>query len=693
MATANTALRVTELDFDSIKTNLKNYLRSQSEFQDFDFEGSGMSVLLDILAYNTHYTGYYLNMVANEMFLDTAQLRNSVLSHAKNLNYTPTSPQGALVKTNILITPSPTESQNTTVITLEKYTKFLAQDIDGTNYQFVALYSNTASKVGSTFSFANTYLKQGEVVTLQYSMDPTNISRRFDIPYSNVDTQTLTVTVQESASNTSTEEYILASDITTLSGNSAVYFIEENSNLNYTIYFGDGIIGKKPKNGNIITVNFLDTVGSLANNITKFYTSDSIGGLYRNNVIVTAVNSSYGGVDRETIEQVRFRAPYFYTTQNRAVTTQDYQTLVTKDYNNIDAVAVWGGEDNDPVIYGKVFLSLKTKNNYALTNAEKEIIKNDLIARRNVLTVTPEIVDPDYGYLLVRGKVYYDQSLTSLDANQILNYVKAAISDYSAQELNKFTSTFRKSKLQSYIENSEASITGSDISIYLQKRIPLILNSATRYDIKFNAALQKNDYNNRLFTTPEVQTTDINNISRDIYFEETPYSDTGIYQIAVLNSGVNYTSIPTVTITGDGTGATAKATVSGGRITSIDILKNGTNYTKAFVTISGGGGSGAIAVPQLQIKVGTLRSYYLKDNGEKFIFGDNVGTINYETGQVIINSLFTQTGTPENRYYNTDILTISSPIENEIILPIRNRILTIDENDPIALQIEVVSEQ
>ena len=218
MATANTALRVTELDFDSIKTNLKNYLRSQSEFQDFDFEGSGMSVLLDILAYNTHYTGYYLNMVANEMFLDTAQLRNSVLSHAKNLNYTPTSPQGALVKTNILITPSPTESQNTNVITLEKYTKFLAQDIDGTNYQFVALYSNTASKVGSTFSFANTYLKQGEVVTLQYSMDPTNISRRFDIPYSNVDTQTLTVTVQESASNTSTEEYILASDITTLSG-------------------------------------------------------------------------------------------------------------------------------------------------------------------------------------------------------------------------------------------------------------------------------------------------------------------------------------------------------------------------------------------------------------------------------------------------------------------------------------------
>lgn len=694
MATANTALRVTELDFDGIKNNLKTYLRSQSQFQDFDFEGSGMSVLLDILSYNTHYMGYYLNMVANEMFLDTAQLRNSVLSHAKNLNYFPQSPHGALVKANIIVTPSVTENQDVNVLTLDKYTRFLSQDVNGINYQFVSLYSNTVTKsLDGTFSFANTNLKQGEVITLQYLMDPTNESRRFDIPSSNMDTTTLTVKVQASASNTSVEEYMLAEDITTVSSNSAVYFIEENPDSNYTIYFGDNVIGKQPQDGSVIICNFLNTVGSVANNITRFYLSEPIGGLFKNNVSVTAINSSYGGSDKETIEQVRFRAPYYYSTQNRAVTVQDYQTIITKDYTNIDSVAVWGGEDNDPVIYGKVFMSLKTKGNYYLTNEEKDVIKNNLIAQRNVLTVTPEIIDPDYTYLLIKGQVYYNSGLTSVDGNSLLNYVKAAIQNYNSQELNTFDSTFRKSRLQQYIENCEPSITASDITVYAQKRIPLTLDALTQYNVNYYTSLRKNDYNNRLFTTPEIQITDINNISRNIYFEENPYFDTGISSIVVSNPGINYIGTPTVTIIGDGTGATAKAITNGGQIVAINITNNGTNYTKATVLITGGGGSGAVARAILGTTTGTLRAYYLTSNGNKVVVYPSAGTINYDTGQVILNAFLSQIGTPSNRYYDTDVFTFNAPLEKEIIIPLRNRILTIDMNDPIAIQIDMVAEQ
>ena len=693
MSTANTSLRVTELDFLSIRNNLKSFMQSQNQFQDFDFEGSGLAVLLDVLSYNTHYMGYYLNMVGNEMFLDTAQLRASVLSHAKNLNYVPRSQKGALVKANILVTPTITEDQVTNVITLDKFTKFLGQDIDGINYQFIAINSNTAVKDSGSFSFSNTYLRQGEITTIQYLMDPTNTSRRFTIPSANVDTDTITITVQESSSNTTTIEYNLAEDITELKSNTAAYFLEESDDLTYTFYFGDDVIGKKPKDGNIIICNYLDTVGSIANNISKFYLSDAIGGLYTNNVSITAANSSYGGTDKETINQVKFRAPYFYTTQNRAVTIKDYETILIKDYNNIDAVTVWGGEDNLPVVYGKVYMSFKTRGNYKLTNYEKDQIKTDIVKRRNVLTVTPEIVDPDYTYILVKGQVNYNSTLTSLSANEILTYVKASISDYVDAELNKFTASFRKSKLQAYIENSEKSITGSDLTIYVQKRVPLILRNST-YDINFNLPLQKSDYNNRLYTTPEIQTFDVNGISRNIFFEETPRSATGIDEITVLNGGSGYFSSPTITITGDGTDAIAEAVVNAGIITKISVTNRGINYTYANITITpNGSGSGATAIARLEAKVGTIRSYYFKSDGTKVILNTDAGTIDYETGALYLNSFVSSTGTPVNRYYDTDVFTVNIPSEKDIILPLRNRILTIDENDPLAIQITMYAEQ
>ena len=335
MSTSNTTLQVADLDFSSIKENLKTYLKSQSEFTDYNFEGSGLNVLLDILAYNTYYNAFYLNMVANESFLDTAQIRKNVLSLAKMINYIPMSNQGALTKVNVTVTPSVSENQELNILTLDRFTTLFGADVEGINYPFVTINANTSPKINGTFAFTNVFIKQGEVITRTFTMSSNNSSRSFEIPSSNVDTSSLTVTVQESSSNTFRTEYTLSTDLTEVQANSTVFFLEENENEQYKIQFGDNVIGKRPANGNIVIVTYLDVVGSVANNITNFTFNEAVGGVYFDNVRVTTSQGSYGGTDKETIEQIRFRAPYAYTAQNRAVTRNDYESLLLKDYNNI----------------------------------------------------------------------------------------------------------------------------------------------------------------------------------------------------------------------------------------------------------------------------------------------------------------------------------------------------------------------
>lgn len=690
MSTSNTALRITELDFDSIKNNLKDFMRSQSEFQDYDFEGSGMSTLLDVLAYNTHYMSYYLNMVSNEMFLDSAQLRGSVLSHAKMINYIPTSREAPRALINITTTPSNTEDANTTSITLQKFTRFMGESLDGVNYPFVTLNSNTAVKVNGVFNFANVEIRQGKTFTQQYIMTPDNTKRLFNIPSANVDVSTIEIRVQESSTNSDIVMYSKSDNITDLNSNSTVYFIEENDNLTYSLYFGDGVLGKKPKNGNIITCTFVDTVGSQANNIGKFTSVDIISNLYKDNVIVSTVTAAYGGKEKESIEQVRFKAPYAYTTQNRAVTTGDYQNIILKDYPNVESVSVWGGEDNDPVVYGKVYLSLKTNLNYALTNLDKEYIKSSLIANRNMVTVTPEIIDPDFVYIRVAGRVSYDKNLTNLKPVDIEQLVRASIIDYSDMELVGFDSTIRKSKLQTYIESADKSITAVDISVYLQKRQDLNVISTTKYNIKYNTPLRKGTFLSRLSSYPEIFINDSNGIERKALIEEILDAFTGINSVTISNPGFDYASAPTVTISGDGYGATAVATVSGGRITGVKIINKGSDYTKATVTF-GGLGAGAVAVAQLENNYGTLRSFYYKDNGEKVALNNEAGSIDYNLGTVTLNSLRTSGSVP-NDLYGEDVVTFFVPSATDIVKPLRNRILIIDSADAKSIQIEVVAE-
>ena len=520
-------------------------------------------------------------------------------------------------------------------------------------------------------------------------MDSTNTKRRFEIPSASVDLNTVIVTVQESSSNTDTFVYNIAEDLTEITRDSKVYFIEENEDGNYRVYFGDDVIGKKPTNGNIINITYIDSVGSIANKINVFTVSANVGS-FNDNVRVSSTGATYSGTEKETIEQVKYHAPYFYTAQNRAVTIYDYETLITKDYPNIDSVAVWGGEDNVPVVYGKVFLSLKTKENFFLSNLEKENIKNSLIENRNVLTVLPEIVDPSYTYIFVRGSVYYDPTLTQYTSAQIRSFVVASIEDYKIDYLGKFRSGFQKSVIQQYIQDSEKSITGSDIKVILQKRIPITLSQTKSYTIDYGIPIKKGDFNSSVSSYPSLGIVDTNFVTRQVFFEEVPSISSGIERIDIVNGGVNYSTVPIVTIVGDGTGAKGIAKLYGGRVASIEMTSKGSNYTRATVSISGDTGSGVVIDPILQSRVGTLRTYYLNESGEKVFVNNDAGTVDYDNGIIVLKSLL-PVSVASNGYYETNVLTINTFVDKEIITSIRNKIIDIDVDNPLSYQIEIVS--
>ena len=688
MATGNTSLRVTELDFSTIKNNLINFLQSQSTFQDYNFAGSGMSVLLDLLAYNTFYNAYYLNVLANEAFLDTAQDRKNILSHAKLINYVPDSAQGAQALLNINVTPGQNENQNVAYIILDQYTRLIGSDINGINYPFATINANTSNKVGGSFSFANVVIKQGEVMTYQYLVSANNLTGRYQIPSANVDTTTLTVLVQQSASNTQTVQYFQAQDLTEIQANSSVYFLEEDQDLNYTIYFGDGVLGQQPANGNIVQVTYLDTVGAIANGIQKFIFTDPIANLFKNNVQVTTALGSYGGTDKEDIEAIRFRAPYFYTAQNRCVTVNDYESLLTKDFPDIEAVSVWGGEENIPPVYGKVYMSLKTRGYYTLTQLEKQNIANFIMQNRSMLTITPEIIDPQYIFIQISGNVYFNPSLTTNTDTFILQEVKENVFSYAQNYLYNFQSTFVLSKLQQFIESADPSVTASDVNVYLQNRMPLVPGTTQSYTVNFNTPLRKGDQFQKLYTYPQVITPDASGDNQNVYFEEVPGAYTGVGSINIVNAGFNYSN-PTVTITGDGTGATATASVLNGRIIKIVVTNPGINYTVAYANITDLTGQEASLSVVLASNTGTLRSYYYLTNGQKVFVNNNAGTIDYLNGIVTLTSLNVQ-GVFLNSYYDQNILTVNVVPELTVIPPLRNRLLVVDTNNIQSVQLNMV---
>ena len=476
-----TKLNIADLDFDTIKGNLKDYFGSQSEFTDHNFEGSAISVLLDVLAYNTYYNSYYLNMLASESFLDSAQLRDSVVAKASMLGYTPRSARGSQAYVNLNITAS----DNPASITVDKDTQFIST-VNGTSYTFATANSTVITPVGGNYVANDVLLRQGVPLTFKYTVDTANTEQRFLLPNANTDIDTLVVSVQESVTDTNTSVYAKATDITTVNATSNVYFINEHTEGQYRVQFGDGVLGRKPITGNIVFLNSLVTEGTDTNGANTFTAASTVGG-YSTVSVVTA-NSAIGGLDKETIESIKFNAPKNYEAQNRAVTTDDYKKLVEDNVAGLETVAVWGGQDNDTPKFGAVYVSAKPAGADALSTSQKTLIKAAL-SDYNIVAISPEVVDPDLISLIFSLTVKYDSRKTTKASGVIAASVIDTIQSYKTNNLNKFGSIFRYSVLSKQVDVTDTSILGNLLTLTAKKGLTPSTTANNSYTISFNNAI------------------------------------------------------------------------------------------------------------------------------------------------------------------------------------------------------------
>ena len=678
-------LKVTELDFDTIKTNLRTFLNQQAEFTDYDFEGSGLSVLLDVLAYNTHYNAYYLNMVANESFLDTAILRDSVVSHAKTLGYVPHSTTASIATLNFRAN-SATSTSGT--LTLPAGFGFLSNQIDSKPYNFIVLNDTTVSKANNSYLFENLEIYEGQLVTYRFVHNSaSNPKQTFTLPEESIDTSTIKVQVSPSSGNTQLTVYNLVSDILDVNSDSEVFYLQENKSGKYQIYFGNDSVGKSLPDGAIVNTTFLKTNGTAANKANNFVATagvtDSLSE-YITNFVITPVSAAAGGAVRESVDDIKFGAAAQYTTQNRLVTVKDYESYLKKNYPSVDSLSVWGGEEEDPPTYGKVYISLKPKENYYISETEKQRIIDEIIKPKSIVSVDAIIRDPEYLYLLIENYVEYDKNKTTQTIEAIKSSIRNAILLYRNTNLNKFGSTFVLSKLQDSVDGVDLNaISGSETKLYLQKRFEPTLGASTTYTINFNAPLNRGTTTNKL-TSSEFRIYDSTGAIKTVLFEEVPESFTGISEIQVTNAGTGYTEIPTITITGDGTGAVATAVIVNGKIQSIALTNRGINYTRAIVTITGGSGYGAAGSAVLDGKFGYLRTIYYDDNAEKQTINEQIGTINYVTGTITINDVRILSVVPTDGLIR---LTIESG--KGIVKTAKNTIISIDDTDTTSITTEL----
>ena len=489
MPTNPSRLRVTELDFDEIKDNLKTFLKAQSQFRDYDFEGSGMSVLLDTLAYNTHYLGYNANMLANEMFLDSASLRSSAVSHAKMLGYEVSSPRAARAVITVILNTTDANK------TMPAGTVFTTK-IDDVDYQFVTVENITASNIGNSIPFTEVDIYEGTYVTTKYVADTSNIDQRFLLVDPRSDTTTLTVKVQNSSSDTTTTAFTKATDITQLATTSDVYFLQEVESGKFEVYFGDGVVSKALSDNNIVVLQYVVTNKSAANGANSFTSPSAIDGVTNVGVIVNVTAS--GGAEGESISSIKLNAPLDYATQGRAVTANDYKVYVKKLFANTQAVSVWGGEDGSFDLatgltsstpeYGKIFISVKTTTGENMTTAQKFQLEKDLKPYK-VASITPVVVDPTTTYLILNTVFQYDSNATTNSKEALESLVSTTLSNFNTSNLISFNSVFRHSKLTSLIDDSDNSILSNVTTVTMAQYITPITTAPTGYAIDFSNAL------------------------------------------------------------------------------------------------------------------------------------------------------------------------------------------------------------
>ena len=489
MATNDKRLIVSEFDFDDVKSNLKTFLQAQTEFTDYDFEGSGISVLLDVLAYNTHYLGFNMNMLANEMFLDSSSLRSSVVSHAKTLGYEVASVRSAKAEIDVTLF----DSVKTTG-TLSAGTVFTSS-VNDVEFQFVPITDFTASNTGSQISFLNVPIYEGTFVTTRITVDADDVSQRFVIPDNRADTNTLIVEVENSSADSTATTYIKTTDISQVTSTSANYFIQEVENGKHEIYFGDGVIGKGLSDGNVVVMTYVVTNGTSANTAAAFTNAAVIDTVI--DVSVSTVSAASGGAVAESIDSIKYNAPLDFASQGRCVTADDYTTFVKRFFPNTQAVSIFGGENGsfDDTVgvvatpeYGKVFISVKSTTGNNLTDSEKRTLVNNL-APFTVASITPVIVDPETLFLILEVNAKFNSSLTTETSNSLATAISTTLINFNNSELKQFNSVFRHSKVVGLIDDTDKSITGNITKITMAKFFTPTLLTSVGYTINFNNAV------------------------------------------------------------------------------------------------------------------------------------------------------------------------------------------------------------
>jgi len=488
MAT-NRRLDITEFDFDDVKANLKTFLKAQTDFKDYDFEGSGINILLDTLAYNTHYLGFNMNMLANEMFMDSSSLRSSIVSHAKTLGYEVDSARAPFAEVNVVLNDS---SKSTATMTAG--TKFNTT-VDKVDYQFVNIADITANSTGAEIPFNNLKIYEGTYVTVRYTVDSSDVNQRFILTDKRSDTTTLTVKVQNSSSDSTTTTYTKTSDISTLTSSSEVYFLQEVEAQKFEVYFGDDVLSKALSDGNIVILQYMVTNKSASNGASVFTSSGAIDTV--TDITVTTVNRASGGTEGETLDSIKLNAPLDYAAQGRCVTSEDYKLFAKKLFPQTQAVMVFGGESGsfDPSLgvistasYGRVYISIKSTTGNNLTEAQKVQLVSDF-QKYNVASITPVIIDPEITYIILDVSFKYNSNKTTKEKSTLVSDVTTTITDFNDNKLKSFNNVFRHSQFLSLIDNTDFSILSNITNVTLSKKITPTLNTATGYNVYFNNVL------------------------------------------------------------------------------------------------------------------------------------------------------------------------------------------------------------
>ena len=493
MATANTYLELSEVDFEDIRTNLKSYLSTQDQFQDYDFEGSAMATMLDVLAYNTHYNAFYSNMLANELFLDTAQQRDSVVSRAKELNYLPVSAKGA--SANVTLTFSGVAS---TVGTFDiAANSSFTTTIDDITYTYVTPQAYTVTNNNNTFVKEIT-ITEGEPIQHRWTVN-TSAPVQYIIPNHDVDVDSIKVVVQESATDTSQTTFTRATNIVAVSDTSAVYFLHETFDETYEISFGNGVLGKSLKNNNIVIVDYRMCNGTVTNGANTFSVGTVTAGASFDSIDLALKSKATGGREIESVDDVKFNAPKNYETQNRAIIADDFSRILLNENSDLSSVTSFGGEERTPAVYGKVYIAVKPLIEDFATVARKNELKLS-INDRTPIAVDPVLIDPEYLYVIPTVSVRFDEKSTTQTGESLVALVKTALVNYNTDNLNKFKKRLRFSRLARSVDNVDNSIFNSEMSLSLQTRCAPDVNLSQQYTLKFKNELTKSTLSSTQFT-------------------------------------------------------------------------------------------------------------------------------------------------------------------------------------------------